>query len=172
MHVAEILQRQEFILKLTRSLMMFGAPSHRLEAQIQSTARVLDIQVSCMYLPSVMLLSFGDSATHTSETKFLKQGADLDLGKLLAAHLLYWDVTHDAKGVTEASASLDVLMRKKKIYRGWETVVIGGLCSAFITPVSFQGSFVDACVAFPLGGLLVFIQNLASKNELYSNVFE
>ncbi|KAG8688366.1 hypothetical protein FRC08_011470, partial [Ceratobasidium sp. 394] len=47
MHVAEILQRHEFILKLARALMMFGAPSHRLEAQIQATARVLDIQVSC-----------------------------------------------------------------------------------------------------------------------------
>ena len=62
--------------------MMFGAPSYRLEAQIQATERVLDIQVSCMYLPGVMLISFGDSATHTSESKFVKQGAALDLSKL------------------------------------------------------------------------------------------
>lgn len=172
MHVAEILQRQEFIMKLARALMMFGAPSHRLEAQLQATAKVLDINVSVINLPNVMLLSFGDPATHTTETKFLKQGPSLDLGKLQDAHLLYWKVTHDEISVTEASSSLDTLMRQKPIYRGWVTVLIGGLCSSFIVPVSFSGSFVDACMCFPLGCLLVMIQNLANKNELYSNVFE
>ncbi|CAE6360039.1 unnamed protein product [Rhizoctonia solani] len=172
MHVAEILQRQDFILKLARALMMFGAPSHRLEAQIQATARVLDIQVSCMYLPSVMLFSFGDTATHTSDTKFLKQSSALDLGKLLDAHRIYWRVIHDQLGVGEASQQLDELMKKRVLYKGWITVVIGGFCSAFITPISFKGSFVDALVAFPLGALLVFVQNLSAKNELYSNVFE
>ncbi|KAG8764177.1 hypothetical protein FRC12_008242 [Ceratobasidium sp. 428] len=172
MHVAEILQRHDFILKLARALMMFGAPSHRLEAQIQSTARVLDIQVSCMYLPSVMLLSFGDSATHTSDTKFLKQASALDLGKLLDAHRVYWRVIHDEIGVQEASLALDSLMRKKNLYNGWKTVLIGGFCSAFITPISFSGSFVDAVCAFPLGAILVWVQNMSARNELYSNVFE
>ncbi|CAE6442024.1 unnamed protein product [Rhizoctonia solani] len=172
MHVAEILQRQEFILKLARALMMFGAPSHRLEAQIQATARVLDIQVSCMYLPSVMLFSFGDTATHTSDTKFLKQTSALDLGKLLDAHRIYWRVIHDQLGVGEASHQLDELMKKRVLYKGWITVVIGGFCSAFITPISFKGSFVDALAAFPLGALLVLVQNLSARNELYSNVFE
>ncbi|KAG9081112.1 hypothetical protein FRC06_005813, partial [Ceratobasidium sp. 370] len=172
MHVAEILQRHEFILKLARALMMFGAPSHRLEAQIQATARILDIQVSCMYLPSVMLLSFGDSATHTSDTKFLKQAPSLDLGKLLDAHRLYWRVIHDEVGVQGASLALDDLMRKKNLYNGWKTVVIGGFCSAFITPISFSGSFIDAVCAFPLGAMLVWVQNLSARNDLYSNVFE
>ncbi|KAG8689911.1 hypothetical protein FRC11_014924 [Ceratobasidium sp. 423] len=172
MHVAEILQRQEFILKLARALMMFGAPSHRLEAQIQATARVLDIQVSCMYLPSVMLFSFGDTATHTSDTKFLKQTSALDLGKLLDAHRIYWRVIHDELGVGEASLQLDELMKKRVLYKGWVTVLIGGFCSAFITPISFKGSFVDAVAAFPLGAILVWVQNLSARNELYSNVFE
>ncbi|KIM76313.1 hypothetical protein PILCRDRAFT_12907 [Piloderma croceum F 1598] len=50
-HVAEIIQRQEFILKLTRALVMFGGLSHRLQAQIQVTARVLDLLNSavCIY---------------------------------------------------------------------------------------------------------------------------
>lgn len=69
MHVAAILARQDFILKLARALMMMGAPSHRLEAQLQATARVLDINCQMVYIPGVMLVSFGDPATHTSETK-------------------------------------------------------------------------------------------------------
>jgi hypothetical protein len=72
--------------------MMFGSPSHRLETQIQATARVLELNASVVYLPGIMLISFGDDATHTSETKFLKQATGLDLGKLLATHKLYWNV--------------------------------------------------------------------------------
>lgn len=44
-HVAEIIQRQEFICKLARAMMMFGGPSHRLQAQIQATAKVLEVEL-------------------------------------------------------------------------------------------------------------------------------
>ena len=91
-HVAEIIQRQEFILKLARAMMMFGGPTHRLQAQMQSTARVLDIELSCMYLPDVMLISFDDAATSTSNIKFIRQSSALDIGKLQEAHKLYWKV--------------------------------------------------------------------------------
>lgn len=73
--------------------MMFGGPSHRLVAQIQSTARVLELELSCMYLPDVIWISFEDSATGTSNVKFIRQGSALDLGKLGEAHGLYWDVS-------------------------------------------------------------------------------
>ncbi len=55
-HVAAILSRQQFILKLARALMMFGSPTHRLETQIQATARVLDINAQVVYLPNIMLM--------------------------------------------------------------------------------------------------------------------
>lgn len=68
-HVADILARQDFILKLAHALMKFGAPSHRVDAQMQATARALDLSCQMVYLPGLMLLSFGDPATHTSDTK-------------------------------------------------------------------------------------------------------
>lgn len=55
-HVAAILSRQQFILKLARALMMFGSPTHRLETQIQATAKVLDINAQVVYLPNIMLM--------------------------------------------------------------------------------------------------------------------
>lgn len=70
----------------------FAAPTHRLQAQIQATARVLDLEASTLYLPNVMLISFGDAGTSTSNLKFIQQGSSLDLGKLLDAHSLYWKV--------------------------------------------------------------------------------
>lgn len=159
-HVAAILSRQQFLLKLARALMMFvlafvffkrkfcnanlwsgrfGSPSHRLETQIQATAKVLEINCQVVYLPGTMLVSFGDDATHTSETKFLKQSTGLDLGKLQATHHLYWNVVHDKMSVDQASKDLDVLMTTPVYYTWWQTLAIGALCSAFISVMAFYG---------------------------------
>ncbi|WVQ73238.1 hypothetical protein IAR50_002804 [Cryptococcus sp. DSM 104548] len=171
-HVAAILSRQQFLLKLARALMMFGSPSHRLETQIQATAKVLELNCQVVYLPGTMLVSFGDDATHTSETKFLKQSTGLDLGKLQATHHLYWNVVHDKMSVEQASKDLDVLMTSPVYYTWWQTLIIGGLCSAFICVMAFYGSFVDALMSIPLGVLLVGVQMLAARNDMFSNVFE
>lgn len=72
--------------------MMFGGPSHRLQAQIQATARVLDIELSCMYLPDMMLISFDDSTTGTSNIKLIRQGGAFNIAKLQSAHKVYWKV--------------------------------------------------------------------------------
>ncbi|CCA66429.1 hypothetical protein PIIN_00115 [Serendipita indica DSM 11827] len=172
MHIANIVHRQNFILKLARAFLMFGAPSHRIESQIQATARILSLNVSSVYLPNLVLISFNDTATGTSNIKFIKQSPSLDLGKLVDAYALYWCVIHDKTSVSEASEQLDVLMLRLPIYRGPLTVLIGGFCSAFICPIAFRGSFVDALIAFPLGALLVYVQTLSAKNELYNNVFD
>lgn len=171
-HVAQIIQRQEFILKMTRAFMMFGAPSHRLQAQIQATASVLDITLSCMYLPDVVLISFEDPATGTSQLKFMRQASTLDLSKVEDAYKIYSQVIHDQLSVSEASILMDDLMRKKEVYNWWQLMIIGGFCSAAICTVSFNGSFLDCVVVFPLGAILVGIQLLSVKHALYSNVFE
>lgn len=190
-HVAQIIQRQEFILKMTRAFMMFGAPSHRLQAQIQATASVLDITLSCMYLPDVVLISFEDPATGTSQLKFMRQASTLDLSKVEDAYKIYSQVSfschlsilarnspaeqqviHDQLSVSEASILMDDLMRKKEVYNWWQLMIIGGFCSAAICTVSFNGSFLDCVVVFPLGAILVGIQLLSVKHALYSNVFE
>lgn len=74
--------------------------------------------------------------------------------------------------VTEASAKLDALMTSKATYKLWQHLLIGGLASAFIQPSAFYGSFIDCLVSIPLGALLVFVQVLVSKNDLYSSLFE
>ncbi len=79
---------------------------------------------------------------------------------------------HDDLAVSDASGQLTDLMRKKQIYPWWQLMFFGGICSSSISIVSFGGSFIDAVAVFPLGMLLVGIQLLSVRNELYSNVFE
>ncbi|KZP13584.1 hypothetical protein FIBSPDRAFT_869093 [Athelia psychrophila] len=119
-----------------------------------------------------MLISFNDGTTGTSNIKLIKQGNALDLSKLYQGFKLYWKVIHDKISVSEASAELDTLMRHKTFYNNYQLVFVGGMCSAAISTVSFKGSFVDALISMPMGALLVAIQLLSVRNELYSNVFE
>jgi uncharacterized membrane protein YjjP (DUF1212 family) len=171
-HIEDLLARQTFVLKLARAMMMFGGPTHRLQAQMQSTARVLEISLSCMYLPDTMLMAFDDEVTSTSSVKLIKQGSALDLTKLTYAYKIYWAVIHDEMSVSEASNTLDELMCSKSTYRAPALIFFGGMASASICSVSFHGSLVDSLISFPLGCILVAVQIFSARNELYSNVFE
>jgi len=173
MHVAAILQRQQFILQLARALMMFGGPSHRLESQVLATARVLEIDLQVVLIYSICIFSFQDSATHTSETKFIKQSPNVDLGKLTDLATLHWEVVHDKIGVQDASQEISRLMRAPPEYSSWQTILIGGLCSAFIGPAAFSSSFLDVLISAPLGAGLVAAQLfVANKSDVLSQIFE
>jgi uncharacterized membrane protein YjjP (DUF1212 family) len=150
-HVAAILQRQDFILRLARALMMFGAPSHRFEAQLQRTAKVLDIECQVIYLMGFMIVAFQDADTHTSEIKIVKQNAGLNLHKLKSLAILHWEVMHDKIGVQDASTEISRLMTCKPVWNKYWSILLGGFCSSFIGAASFNASFVDALISFPLG---------------------
>lgn len=64
-HVANILKRQQYIIRMCRALMLFGAPTHRLEEYLATTAKVLEINSQFLYIPGCMLISFDDPLTHT-----------------------------------------------------------------------------------------------------------
>ncbi|GJN94319.1 hypothetical protein Rhopal_007393-T1 [Rhodotorula paludigena] len=172
-HVAAILERQDFICKLARAFMLFGAPSHRLEAQIQATARVLDLpHCSAMYLPGIMLVNFGDPHTYTSDIKFLKQSAGLDIAKLKSTYWVYNKVIRDKVSVSDASKRLDDLMTSPPHYNLFWHVIMGAFASACVCPQGFGGSFIDCLMAAALGGNVVLVQVLLARNDLYMSLFE
>ncbi|GAA5935400.1 uncharacterized protein JCM15063_001023 [Sporobolomyces koalae] len=172
-HVATLIQKQDFILKLAKALMTFGAPSHRLESQLNATSAVLGVNAQFIHVPSVVIASFGDSDTHTSETKFIKASGGLNLGQLHRIHLIYREVVHDEMGVEEGIVALDRCLKSKPIYPNWLRVVFAGMCAGIICPMGFAGSIIDALVAGTFGATLCFLQlYVARKNAVFSNIFE
>lgn len=143
-HVADILQRHNFLLKLAKALMTYGSPSHRLESQLNATAQVLEVDAQFVHLPTVVIASFGDTDTHTSETHFVKAGGGLDLGKLHHVHKIYRQVVHDEASVQEGSAALSRLLKAPPIYKIWQRMLFAAICAGTIAPIGFGGSFVDA----------------------------
>lgn len=172
-HVAHVLQRQRFILKLARALMLFGAPSHRIESQLNATATVLEVDAQFIHFPGIVIASFGDFDSHTSETHFVKSKTDLALGSLHRVHNVYKKVVHDEMGVEEGAEELTAILHAKPVWSVSSRVLFSFIKCFIMAPLSFGGSIVDACIAGIFGGFLTFLQlHVAGKNQMYSNVFE
>ncbi|KAH8734222.1 hypothetical protein BGZ61DRAFT_411474 [Ilyonectria robusta] len=172
-HIAETLARQEYIIRLCRALMMFGAPTHRLEEYLQMTARVLEIDGQFLYLPGCMIISFDDRSTHTTEVRIVRTAQGIDLGKLKDLHLVYKEVMHDVIGVEEGTRKLDELISSKNKFHAWFRVLIFGLTSATAAPFSFKARLIDLPLCFFLGCLVGVLQLIvAPKSNLYNNVLE
>jgi uncharacterized membrane protein YjjP (DUF1212 family) len=172
-HIADILNRHTFLIKLCKALITFGAPTHRLEAYMRMSARALGIEGQFLYLPDVMIISFDDSNTHTTEVKIVRASQGLDFGRLRDVHNIYKEVVHDRIGVDEATARLNELTSRKPKFPVWLRILLYGCASATVAPFGFEGRYIDMPICFLLGCLVGFLQlYISPSNELYANVFE
>lgn len=171
--IAEIISRHRYLVKLCRALMQYGAPTHRLEAYMAMSARVLAIQGQFLYLPGCMVISFDDEQTHTTEVKIVRAGQGVDLGKLRDVHEIYKLVVHDLISVDDAMARLDAVINKKAKFNKTVRVLVYGLAAVFVGPFAFDGRWIDMPIAFVMGCILGVMQLVAApSSELYANVFE
>ncbi|KAI6781331.1 DUF1212 domain membrane protein Prm10 [Emericellopsis cladophorae] len=172
-HIAETLFRQDYIVKMCRALMLYGAPTHRLEEMLSMTARVLEIDSQFLYLPGCMIISFDDRSTHTTEVRIVRSAQGIDLGKLKDIHLVYKEVMHDLIGVEEGAERLDAIIKQADKFHVWFRVLVHGLTAVSAAPFSFKARLIDLPLIFCFGCLVGFLQLIVSaKNNLYSNVFE
>lgn len=172
-HIAGILARQGYIIKLCRALMLYGAPTHRLEEYLSMSARVLEIEGQFLYLPGCMVVSFDDMSTHTTEVRIVRTVQGIDLGKLKDVHAVYKEVMHDVIGVEEGTERLEAIIKKRDKFHPWTRVLVFGLTSATAAPFSFKARFIDLPLAFCFGCLVGALQLIvAPKSNMYSNVFE
>ncbi|KAI1451923.1 DUF1212-domain-containing protein [Annulohypoxylon moriforme] len=173
MHIAETLTRQKYIIKMCKALMLFGAPTHRLEEYLRMTARVLEIDGQFLYLPGCMIISFDDRSTHTTEVKIVRTNQGIDLGKLRDIHEIYKLVLHDKIDLEEAIESISRITEEKDKFHPWLRVLVFGLASATVAPFAFDGQLIDLPICFFLGCLVGTLQIIvAPKSDLYNNVFE
>ncbi|KAI8069469.1 hypothetical protein BC940DRAFT_236995 [Gongronella butleri] len=168
--IADVLERQELIIKLGKALVRTGAPSHRIEAALEKTSKRLEINGSYFVLPGLIMVSFGDDETHTSETHLIKCAKSLDLAKLATVNDIAHQVSKGRINVAEANALLDAL-QPTPTWGFWMTLLGYVLSSAFIAPLFFGGSWTDCWVSgiFGLLGIATFI---SERIPMLGNVFE
>ncbi|KAI0081836.1 DUF1212-domain-containing protein [Panus rudis PR-1116 ss-1] len=172
-NVTSILNRQVFLMTLARALMVFGAPSHRIESQLLSAARILEIDAEYVCLPGVIICSFGDPDTKTTDTHFLKAGGRLSLGALHEVHQIYRAVVHDEISAKKATQKLEDLLEAPSVYNAYIRCILAFLISALICPLAFGGSIADMWFA-GIGGVTLCLMHFwsAKKSSIYATVFE
>lgn len=172
-NISNILNCQDYIVKLCRALMMYGAPTHRLEEYLSTSANFLQIAGQFLYLPGCMVISFDDKYTHTAEVRLVRAAQAIDLGKLKDVHHIYKEVIHDVISADEGRARLEDLYARKDKFSPWTRVVVHGLTSATAAVFSFSARPIDLPLLFCFGCLVGWLQLIvASRYQLYNNVFE
>ncbi|KAF9974736.1 hypothetical protein BGZ73_001819 [Actinomortierella ambigua] len=170
--VADILERQDYILRLARAMIRYGAPSHRLEDAVDSTARALEINLQCVYLPNVMVIAFTDYETHTSETHLLKVSAGLDMYKFAQVHQVLKMVTHSVMSVEEGIMKLEAINSERDLHPRWLLILAYAAASFCTASMFFKGGWVDSGVALVMGVTVGLMTWLSEKLPSYSNICE
>ncbi|KAG0232158.1 hypothetical protein BGW41_001948 [Actinomortierella wolfii] len=169
--IADILGRQSFLILMAKALILYGAPSHRIEETCARLARKLEVDASFALLPGLMTISFSDPETHTSDTRHLRCTQGMDMYKLSKVYQIALGVLR-GDGVEKANKALEAVTTEAGYYPVWVTVLAWMGSSAFVAPLAFKGSWID-CALAALCGLLVGVLGLvAAKFPIYGNVFE
>lgn len=173
-----LLDHQRYIIRICRAFIMYGAPTHRLETYMQRTADALDLHLQAFYLPNCMIISFDDDGNSNTTRRSLDVQIvtcvqALNLAKLSDAHRIYKDVIHRRTNAKEATALLDELFVQEEQHPRWLRVLMYGLASACIGPVSYGARPVDLPLIFLLGSLVGLLDLVVTaKSVLYGCIFE
>ncbi|KAF9212293.1 hypothetical protein BGZ59_006940 [Podila verticillata] len=170
--LADILQRQELLIRLCKSFIRYGAPSHRIELAMEAMCRTFGVSGSFAFLPGLMMISFGDTDTHTSETHLIKCAQGFDMGRLAKVHRIARAVVYNQMDPHEALATIKLVNAEKSQYGVWITLASYAMSSGLIAPLIFKGSWYDMVAGMGLGLVVGLTSLLASRYSVYSDVFE
>jgi uncharacterized membrane protein YjjP (DUF1212 family) len=163
---------QDYLYMLSKALMLYGAPGHRIERYLTMTARALKIDVEFFFLPDHMTLYIEDQKTQSNHVKLIK-GAGTDLGRWLDTHNISKHIIRDGMTLEEAVFKLSEIETRTPKHSDWFLFLIYGLAGVGIAPFAYGARFVDLPLCFLLGtGLGVLQLKLAPRNHLYSVLFE
>lgn len=172
-HTTDLSQEQAYILKACRALMAYGAPTHRLEEYMHMSAEVLGLQLESFYMPGCMIISFNNTAWLSTEVHIVRCTQGLNLSKLYDVHKVYKDIIHGKITIEQAMAQLDDIMTQSDKFSRRLRILMYGLASACIGPVSYGARPIDLPIIFLLGSLIGYMELiLAHNSELYAHIFE
>lgn len=171
----DILHSQKFITEVARCFLAFGTPAHRLEAQLNTTARMLDVKAEFLLLPNVVFISFYDAEQvgHSSGLHVIKRIGGISLSQLRATHAIYKGVISLATTPQHGWKALVAIQQSQLPYSNYARCFIAFLCGAVITLLAFDGSFLDAVIAGVAQGLLALLNfNMMDSEPIVARLIE
>ena len=169
----QISQSQTYMLRVCRALITYGAPTHRLETYMHRSADVLQLNIQAFYMPGCMIVSFDDTSGRSKDVQIIRCSQTLNLAKLDDVHAIYKDVIHKRITVEDATSHLHELMGNDDRFPPWFRVLMYGLASALIGPISYDARPIDLPLIFVFGCIVGFCELVvAAHSELYGYIFE
>ncbi|KAJ1951567.1 pheromone-regulated protein prm10 [Linderina macrospora] len=170
--LADIFDRQNFLLVASRAMMAFGAPLHRLEANLVTIALHLDVEASVAVLPGVILISFGDKDTRSSETHIVRMASGYDMHRLERTNRCVRRVLKNRISVGKGVKNIEKILATPPLYPWWVMLLDFMISSFFICPLFWKGQWVDAAASAMMGLIVGLLQLLAGRFSNYANLFE
>lgn len=168
-----MINRKLFIRTYAQTLLHFGAASHRIMEQLEAAAAILDVPAAFTQLPNIVIVSFSDEETHTTETHVVKSSSKLQLGRLNQVQEIYNKVKADEYSAKFATRDMKNLIAQNPIYNIPQRCCFAFWLAVLICPLSFGGSFVDSWLAGAGAFLLCLVQlTLSAWKPTLANVFE
>lgn len=165
--------RRKYLEVLSKALLVFAAPAHRVVTQLDYAAKVLEVNAQFVHVPGVVFISYVQETIKTTRTETIQGAGQLELGRLRQVESIYNAVVQDKYSAIRGADFLEALMDSRPIYPGWARCVMAFMLSALICPLAFAGSFLDIWLAGVLGLLLCVVQVLAtSAGPAYGHLIE
>ncbi|KAI8577592.1 hypothetical protein K450DRAFT_290127 [Umbelopsis ramanniana AG] len=171
--IADVLTKHSFLLKLSSALVCYGAPAHRIEDALDTMSEVLEIKASYAYSPGMMMISFVDMATRTSETHHVRQSDGFDLYRLELVYHLMRNLCYDKITVNEAYRDLETIMKRPPYHSRPVYLSSYSISTALVAAIAFRGSWYDV-LASAAGGTICGVLSLLSGSRFttFSNVYQ
>lgn len=171
--VADIIARRRYLTKLCRAFMEYGAPTHRLEEYMNTSARALYMNAQFLYMPGAMICTYIDDATYHTDLEMIRTNQGLDFGRLKDAFHVYKCVIHEKYQPAEATQHLEAIANRRKQHSTWFRVFTFGLAAVCVSPFAFSGRPIDFGPIFLMGAVTGFLQlQVVPRSTQFSHVFE
>ena len=173
LEVADIIGRRKFLTKLCAALMMYGAPTHRLEEYMRTSARALQIEAEFLYMPGSMLCCFVDSAIYSTNVEMVRVPQAINLGRFKDTFHVYKCVIHGIYNADQGFDELNEIMSAKDQFTAWMRILAFGIAGVAVSPWAFSARPIDFAPIFILSALLGIMQLIVvPRSEQFSHVFE
>ncbi|KAI7887881.1 uncharacterized protein EV154DRAFT_539536 [Mucor mucedo] len=170
--IANILQKQEFLRKLVKCLMLYGAPAHRLEYILREVSRTLGVDAEYVYIPNVMFLTFFDSSTHTTETHFIRSPQLFDMHKLGEIYRLEKLVSHGEVSVDEALEFIDNVSNEPAFYPIWLNPIIYAVASFCGCVMFYGGQWKEGGLSAAMAIFFAFYELFSGRYMSFQPIWE
>ncbi|KAI7826286.1 hypothetical protein BX661DRAFT_125833, partial [Kickxella alabastrina] len=161
--IAQILEKQDFLMHLARAWHAFGSPVHRMEANLLEVARYLDIEACFFTIPGLTLISFGDPDTHSSETHIVRASDSYDMHRLELANQISRQLRKGNSTVHESIRDIEALLAAPPLYPWYLRVAVCFVQSFCVSATLFHGTWKEAALSGAMGLVAGVFEQLSSE---------